>query len=56
MLGAGPASGSGRFALTGPKRGGLRAAPPRHMACVLSEMKKLPLASLESPIYLLLTK
>lgn len=58
VLQAGPESGSGRFALTGPKGGGRvsqsHASPSRGL--VLREMKKLPLASLESPVYLLLTK
>lgn len=43
-------------ALTGPKRGCLRAALPFHVAHVLREIKKLPLASSERPVYPLLTK
>lgn len=56
VLQAGPGSGSGRFALTSPKRGILGPRFAFHVACVLTELKKLPLASLERPVYLLLTK
>lgn len=55
-LWAGPEAGKGCFAPTDPKRRTLRATLPLPVAHVLREIKKLPLASLVIPVYLLLTK